>query len=464
MDYRDERGALLIRVANLEHELAEAKRVVAEHEAERDRAARQARLEDELASAKRLLEKLSQELAESRVEGPHGPARRKRGGQTGAAAPTPVRRVVYMAVAVGVAAASWWLVSRSAQPAGPSPRAPELDPPAPPRAERTRADPPFDPGNLWPMFARDPSGAVTDPVVWGRARGISCLARFSGRTGEREWLACPYGPPNGGPWADDQNRSALVDDAILVALDKDLDLFDARSGVKLWRTRLDDKAWRFCRGTNGAPYVMLERGASGVTVSLATGELHRSPPPEPCEEVWTNFDGESYVGTRPGQHLAKEVRPTSAPSWASPATPAAAGIVTKSSLEIGGRIVVLGQRAGGSQAPAAAAFQTGGELLWTHDLPPAELGQVWPAAAEIAAADDHLLCAVYPASDRARLGCWDVETGTTHWDRAVGHWEGKPSGIVFTGAHVVVVGQRESSSRRRLSFFDLLTGAPRFEL
>lgn len=126
MDYRDERDALRGRVENLEQELGDAKRELAEQRGD-DRKARIARVEQQMAEAQRLLEGLGTELAA--LKG--APAKRP-------SPATPI--VVALALVVTGAGMAGFLLARAPAPAAVAVEAPvkhvEQDKPASPAPEK----------------------------------------------------------------------------------------------------------------------------------------------------------------------------------------------------------------------------------------------------------------------------------------------------------------------------------------
>jgi PQQ-like domain len=125
----------------------------------------------------------------------------------------------------------------------------------------------FTVGPRFPMFARDATGATVDPLVWGRSGQQSCLARFDARAGASTWINCAYGPVT-----TQLNRSAVIGDRVLVDFERNLDALDAKSGAKLWTTRLDERTMELCLGPDGTLRVVIEGGDTYV-VAQETGKL-----------------------------------------------------------------------------------------------------------------------------------------------------------------------------------------------
>jgi hypothetical protein len=451
MHYRDEHAALQHRVDNLEQELAEAEKRLSEQADRGDRAARLTRLERQVESASRILTALRAELVDLRraeSEAGHGesvagPVR---------AAPSRARRAPLLIAAsiLGAAALGMALLRTRTAPAPATTAALPTAalPSTPARAEGAKVDDDLVPGILYPLLARDPAGALVDPVVWGRSGGMSCLARFDGRAGRRAWRVCPYGPPSGGAWADDQNLSALVDDTILVALSRGLDAFDARTGAKRWSAHFDEGIVGYCRTADGAVYLSHDRGAGDAALDLSTGAARRAQRPSSCLPVPTNGGspwvawGEGVAGTASGLQ--------------------AEGMVATGGVWHRGRNILLGYARPGPHVPVAASVDAHHAILWRRLLPPPEIGAVDADAPKLAVLDDRRFCAVYPASpdlSRVRFGCWDPATGAPSWDLPLAE---PPQAILLAGEYLIVRSSRGVSTA--WAFHDVASGALRLSL
>jgi outer membrane protein assembly factor BamB len=451
MDYRDEGDALRQRIENLEDNLAAANEQLSQQGDAKDRAARLARLELRFESASRLLEELRVELATLRraesepVQGESSVASPERAAPVQGTSRPARMRVLFVSAMVGTGAlgAAFLFFRTHAAPSPPpvvavAPRAPPADAP--------KAEASFTAGILYPMLARDSAGAEVDLIVWGRSEGKSCLLRIDGHTGRRAWMTCPYGPPNGGPWVDDLNHSALVADTVLVALARSLDAFDARTGEKRWSTRLDEGVVAFCRAPDGAVYVTEDRGAGDYTLGLPSGELKRAARPSACAAVQTN-KGSPWVTWR-------EDVPRSAGAIQ------VDGMVPTSRIEHAGRVIVLGYGRPGPHVPFAASVDARGAVIWKRALA-ADAGASDTDAARLAVLDDHHLCAVYPAAGfQLHLGCWDPATGDTAWDLVA---EPLPKEILIAGAYLVVRADRGRDGKG-WAFHDLASGVLRLSL
>jgi hypothetical protein len=148
MDYRDERDALRGRVENLEQELGEAKRELSRRADDGSRSARVARLEEQLADARRLLDDLGRELADAKREVRQQPQPMPAPVFGSAAAPrTSARTGIVPALIVAMLAGSvlCWRLLRTATPAGtppPTPPPPSVEAPVQPAEAASVAEPP----------------------------------------------------------------------------------------------------------------------------------------------------------------------------------------------------------------------------------------------------------------------------------------------------------------------------------
>jgi hypothetical protein len=449
MDYRDERDALRQRVENLEEELVTANEQLSQQGDAKDRAARLARLELRFESASRMLEEMRLELTELRraesepVRGEDPVERPQRATPVPGTRRQAPMRILFACAVVGTAAAGTALFFGTR--AAPAPPAEPVAPKRPP-TDTPKAEPAFTVAPLFPMFARDSGGAEVDPIVWGRSGGTSCLRRVDGHTGRRAWMTCPYGPPNGGPWVDDQNRSALVADTVLVAVSRSLDAFDARTGEKRWSAQLDEGMDSLCRAADGAVYVTEERGAGDYALDLARGELKRAARPVSCAAVQANFGSPWATWGQDQPQSTDAIRVD--------------GMVATSRIDHGGRRIVLGYGRPGPHVPFAAALDAHGGVIWKRALP-ADGDASDTDAPRIAVFDDHHLCAVYVAArSQQHLACWDPATGDKAWDLPLAD---PPRDILIAGGYLVLRTVPVHTGTT-LAFHDLASGVPRISL
>jgi outer membrane protein assembly factor BamB len=338
----------------------------------------------------------------------------------------------------------WRLMRNATHSVTPAPALPSVEALKPAAPEPAL----FAPGSLWPLFARNEQGAAVDPILWGRSEGQSCLARFDARSGKRSWMICPYGPPAGGPWADNQNRSALAGDRILVEWKRNLDAFDAKTGEKRWTVRLDERARDYCLGSDGAVRVVLDGGDVTYSIALETGKLTPAARPQDCQSLWTDWEGNRHWSA-PGQDFSGRA-----------GGPTVDGMVTERRVARGGHTILLGHARPGPHVPAAAAVDRQGKTLWKRELPPMDPSAVDTEGPSHATLDDHRLCATYavkPGRGALRLGCWDPATGATLWDSGIP--DDGIEAILFTEMHLILVHHAsEWGEGKAYVFYDLARG------
>lgn len=389
MDYRDERDALRAKVGKLEDDLARANATIADLRGQ--------------SRARRL------QLAKRAALGTLG-----------------------LAALLSVAAAATLAYRRST--ASPVPPEPQV----PPTSSSDSA--PFALASHPPMFAHIDADDRLDPVVWGTSGEKTCLAGFDVRTAARLWLTCSY--PG---FATDHVRSALIGGRILVDFDRNLDAFDAKTGTKLWTTRLDERTMEYCLRPDGSLRITLQEGTAYL-LAPETGKLTPSTRTYDCQATWDDWRWGST--SLPGQHVAEKAYFRF--DQHNPA-PVLDGVVPEMRVRHGDRTIVLGYRRPGPHVPVAVAIGETGTPLWTRDLPPDGSGVADEGGPPYATLGDHRLCAPYRAKEGFRLGCWDPARGTTLWDVPIN--VSGFQGIAFTEHNLILV------YFAKLGIFDLANGS-----